>query len=695
MARSIYIASPEGHTGKSTIALGLVDLFVRRVERVGIFRPVVRGGEDRDKVLELLLSHDGIDLDYDDCVGVTYDDVHADEAAALSRIVERFHAIEANSDVVVVVGSDYTDVAGPAELAFNGRVAANLGSPVLLVARALDRSIDEIRQLVDIATAELRSDHAVVAAVAINRCEPDRLEDVKASLADLPVPVWAFPDIPILSAATVGDLLGALDGTLVAGDPALLTREAESILVCGMNVEHILERLQGGQIAIAAGDRSEVLVALVAAHASENFPSLAGVVLNGGFQPNPQIQTLVEGLGQSLPVITTTHNTYETARIASTTRGLISVGTQRKRDLAMSSFEQHVDGDAVLASLDVPRSEVVTPLMFESNLLERARGDRKRVVLPEGTDDRILRAASTLLSRGVADLTLLGVPSAVRSRAEELGLDIAAADVIDPHTSDLLQPFAEEYQRLRAHRGMTLERALEIVTSVSYFGTMMVHTGAADGMVSGAQHTTAHTIKPSFEIIKTQPGTSIVSSVFLMCLADRVLVYGDCAVNADPNAEQLADIAISSAETSAQFGIAPRIAMLSYSTGTSGSGADVEKVRTATELVRERRPDLSVEGPIQYDAAVDVSVAETKMPESEVAGRATVFVFPDLNTGNNTYKAVQRSAGAVAIGPVLQGLNKPVNDLSRGALVQDIVNTVAITAIQAQGATPDSKEQHS
>ncbi len=230
---------------------------------------------------------------------------------------------------------------------------------------------------------------------------------------------------------------------------------------------------------------------------------------------------------------------------------------------------------------------------------------------------------------------------------------------------------------------MTLEDARETVTDVSYFGTMMVHLGLADGMVSGVAHTTAHTIRPAFEIIKTNPGVSIVSSVFFMCLEDRVLVYGDCAVIPDPNAEQLADIAISSAMTALQFQIEPRIAMLSYSTGDSGGGAEVDKVRTATEIVRSRRPDLLVEGPIQYDAAVDAAVAKSKMPDSVMAGRATVFIFPDLNTGNNTYKAVQRSAGAVAIGPVLQGLRKPINDLSRGALVQDIVNTVAITAIQA------------
>ncbi|WP_127571466.1 phosphate acetyltransferase [Georgenia faecalis] len=692
MARSIYIASPEGYTGKSTIALGLVDLVVRRVQRVGIFRPVVHGSDQPDNVLELLLSHDGVDMDYADAVGVTYEEVHADEDAALSRIVERYREVEHACDVVVIVGSDYTDVAGPAELAFNARVAANLGSPVLLVVKALDRTGEEVRQVVDLASAEIRANHASVVAVAVNRCPEGAADDVRAHLADVTVPVWLFPEIPLLSAPTVAELMASVDGTLFAGDEALLIREAEHVLVCGMNTDHILERLRDGQVAIAAGDRSEVLLALMSAHASENFPSLAAVVLNGGYLPSPQVRTLVEGLGQSLPIITTAHDTYETARIASTTRGLISQGTQRKRDLALSAFEQNADPEAVLATLDVPRSPVVTPLMFESELLERARGDRKHIVLPEGTDDRILRAASTLLSRGVADLTLLGNEAAVRGRARELGLDIDAAPVIDTRTSELLEQFAEEYTRLRQHKGMTVDRALEVLPSVSYFGTMMVHLGMADGMVSGAQHTTAHTIKPSFEIIKTRPGTSIVSSVFFMCLADRVLVYGDCAVNPDPTAEQLADIAISSAETAAQFGVDPRVAMLSYSTGASGTGADVDKVRTATGLVRERRPDLFVEGPIQYDAAVDASVARTKMPESEVAGRATVFIFPDLNTGNNTYKAVQRSAGAVAVGPVLQGLNKPVNDLSRGALVQDIVNTVAITAVQAQGAGTPAKE---
>lgn len=344
-----------------------------------------------------------------------------------------------------------------------------------------------------------------------------------------------------------------------------------------------------------------------------------------------------------------------------------------------------MDTGALLERISLARSGRVTPMMFEHELLEQARAVRRRVVLPEGTEERVLRAADVLLRRDVCDLTLLGDADVIRKKAADLGIDLAGTQLIDPQTSELRQVFAERYAQLRAHRGVTVELAYDVIADVNYFGTLMVQEGLADGMVSGAVHSTAATIRPAFEIIKTKADASIVSSVFFMCLADKVLVYGDCAVNPDPDAEQLADIAVQSAATAARFGVEPRIAMLSYSTGTSGSGADVDKVREATDRVRASRPDLMIEGPIQYDAAVEPSVAATKLPGSEVAGRATVLIFPDLNTGNNTYKAVQRSAGAVAVGPVLQGLRKPVNDLSRGALVQDIVNTVAITAIQAQG----------
>ncbi|SFJ81897.1 phosphate acetyltransferase [Cellulomonas sp. KH9] len=683
MARTIYVMSAEGDTGKSVVALGLVDLLTRTVQRVGVFRPVARSTDERDYVLELLLEHDGVDIAYDEAVGATYDEVIADPEAALSRIVSRFHDVERRCDAVVVVGTDYTDVAGPTELAYNARIAANLGAPVVLVVNGAHRSAEDVHHAVDVATSAIVADHAQVVSVIANRCAPGSLDRVREALGGT-VPVWALPDSPLLYAPTLRQLMDAVGGTLTSGDEELLGREVLDVLVGAMSIEHLLDRLQDGAVVITPGDRADVLLGLLMAHQAEGFPSLAGLILNGGLTPAPSIQRLVEGLGSRLPLITTSLGTFRSASAAGSTRGRLTHDAQRKVDTALALFEQHVDGEALLAALDVPRPEVVTPLMFEYALLDRARNDRKRIVLPEGNDDRILRAASTLLQRQVADLTILGDEASIRTRANELGLDLDGAQVIDPKNGETLERFAEVYTELRKHKGMTVERAREIVSSVSYFGTLMVQLGLADGMVSGAVHTTAHTIKPSFEIIKTTPGVGSVSSCFLMCLEDRVLVYADCAVIPDPTAEQLADIAISSAETATQFGIEPRIAMLSYSTGESGSGADVEKVREATRLVRERRPDLSVEGPIQYDAAVDASVAQTKMPDSAVAGRATVFVFPDLNTGNNTYKAVQRSAGAVAIGPVLQGLRKPVNDLSRGALVQDIVNTVAITAIQAQ-----------
>jgi len=324
--------------------------------------------------------------------------------------------------------------------------------------------------------------------------------------------------------------------------------------------------------------------------------------------------------------------------------------------------------------------------MFEYELIQRAKASRQHIVLPEGTDDRILRASEILLRREVVDVTVLGAEAEIRERISSLGLDLEGANIVDPDHSPLHDEFAQTYFELRQHKGINEDVAHDVMRDVSYFGTMMVYKGLVDAMVSGAAHTTAHTIRPSFEFIKTRPGCSIVSSVFFMCLEDRVLVYGDCAIIPNPTPPQLADIAISSAETAKMFGVDPLVAMLSYSSGQSGTGEDVDKVRQATRLVREHRPDLKVDGPIQYDAAVDASVARKKMPGSEVAGRATVFIFPDLNTGNNTYKAVQRSSGAVAIGPVLQGLKKPVNDLSRGCTVPDIVNTVAITAIQAQSA---------
>jgi phosphate acetyltransferase len=666
----------------------LLDALTREVGSVGIFRPLTTtssGGDDVDLTVDLLVNQPGITQSYDEAIGVTYDAAREDADEALHVIVERFGQLSDRFDVILVIGSDYTDVATGTELSFNGKIAANLGSSVVLVVHGRERTPEQIRTAAASAIAELRTQHAHPVAVIANRVDQDAVDVVRTELARLSdVVTAAIPRSQLLSAPTFRALVEAADAELVLGTEAWMDREALSVIVAAMSLPHVLDRLLPDVAVIAPSDRTDLLPGLMLAHQSGTFPPLAGILLTGGYEIPDSIRRLSEGVQQDLPIALTNLGTYTTAERLMRVRGPITKESSRKIETARRVFAEQIDQTALLEAINVSASDVRTPLMFEYQVVEQARADRQRIVLPESEDDRILEAAAILLRRGVANLILLGDETKVRARASALGLDLDEASIASPSDPELVERFATVYAEARAHKNMTLQRARQVVTDISYFGTMMVHLGMADGMVSGAVNTTAHTIRPALELIKTKPGVNTVSSVFLMCLADRVLAYGDCAVIPEPTTEQLADIAISSAETAQQFGIEPRVAMLSYSTGTSGSGADVEKVRAATELVRERAPGLLLEGPIQYDAAIDPQVARTKLPNSPVAGRATVFIFPDLNTGNNTYKAVQRSAHAIAIGPVLQGLRRPVNDLSRGALVSDIVNTVAITAVQAQ-----------
>lgn len=701
MARNVYIASVEGHTIKSAIALGVLDNLKKSYKRVGVFRAVSPKADTSDQVLEMLheLSESGLQLE--DCVGVTYRDVHESQEKALAKIIERFKEIESKLDAVLVLGSDYTDVASPAELSFNSRVATNLAAPMLLVlsgrksiageenlGQAPERAADEIGQVAELALQELAEADTTLLAIVVNRAGSDTgaiTNSVKAKLSE-DVPIWVVPEDPFLVAPRMTQVLEAVAGELVFGDSARLQDEAMDVVVAAMSEVNVLARLKENAVVVAPSDRTDVLLPLVMADSSETFPKLAGIVINGGFELPETISRLIEGLKPTVPVLACPGGSFDTTMKVIRTRGMLSKNDPGKIARARKLFEQSVPSGALTQRIASMNSAAITPLMFEYSLAERARANPKTIVLPEGNDDRILSAASEVLQKGIAKLIVLGDPETIRARCQELKLDISQAELIEISKSRHFESCVAEYQRLRAHKGMTLEKAREIMLDGSYFGTMLVQLGIADGMVSGACHTTAHTITPAFQIIKTKPGVSVVSSVFLMALRDRVVVYGDCAVIPEPTEEQLADIAISSAQTATAFNIEAHVAMLSYSTGESGSGAEVDRVRNATNLVRQRSPQLSVEGPIQFDAAVDASVAKAKLPGSTVAGRATVFVFPDLNTGNNTYKAVQRTSGALAIGPILQGLKKPVNDLSRGALVKDIVNTIAITAIQAGDA---------
>ncbi|MCX2181767.1 phosphate acetyltransferase [Streptomyces sp. SKN60] len=692
MTRSVYVTGIDRGDGRQVVELGVMELLTRQVDRVGVFRPLVHHRPDR--LFDLLRSRYRLTQDPTTVYGMDYHEASALQAERgtdelVSQLVDRFHAVARDYEVVLVLGTDFAATQLPDELALNARLANEFGASVIPVVGGKGQPAESVRAEARNAFRAYDGLGCDVLAMVVNRvAAEDRAAIAERLTARLPVPCYVLPDEPALAAPTVSQITHALGATVVLGDDAGFARDALDFVFGGAMLPNFLKALTPGCLVVTPGDRADLVIGALAAH-SAGTPPIAGVLLTLDERPSDAILTLAARLAPGTPVISVPGTSFPTATELFALEGKLNAATPRKAETALGLFERHVDTADLLRRVSVARSGRVTPMMFEHDLLEQARADRRRVVLPEGTEERVLRAADVLLRRDVCDLTLLGDVETIRKKAADLGMDLGDSQLIDPQTSELRDSFAEKYAQLRAHKGVTVELAYDVVSDVNYFGTLMVEEGLADGMVSGSVHSTAATIRPAFEIIKTKPEASIVSSVFFMCLADKVLVYGDCAVNPDPNAEQLADIAVQSAATAARFGVEPRIAMLSYSTGTSGSGADVDKVREATKLVRESRPELRIEGPIQYDAAVEPSVAATKLPGSEVAGQATVLIFPDLNTGNNTYKAVQRSAGAVAVGPVLQGLRKPVNDLSRGALVSDIVNTVAITAIQSQ---PQSQE---
>jgi len=692
VANRLYLASLEPRSGRSIVTLGVMELLTRKLGDVGYLRPVVPSSKTPDARSELMRRRFKLDLTPQemailgsDQVAELFGEGRSDEV--FKDILDAAQSMEQRFPFVLYDGSDYTGAAASLEFDVNAQIANHLGAPVLVVVNGAERAPSEVLDALSIARESLIAEGCTIAAVVVNRVDPRIIDEVRATVeaADAPEPVWVVPEVPVLAMPTVREIVDELDADQLAGSVSDLDREVDQIKIAAMSLPNVLDHYEEGALLITPGDRPDVLAGALLARMASTYPNVAALMLTGGFPLHPNIEKLLDGLGEiNLPLLSVSSDTYTTARRVAAVPAVLRPGNARKLEIALGVFEEHVDTTVLAERIEVSRTERVTPLMFEYELLQRARAHRKRIVLPEGEDERILRATELLRRRNVVDLVLLGDAELVQSRADAAGVDLDGLELIDPAESDLLEEFAAEYKEIRSHKGVTMEFARESMLDVNYFGTMMVHRGMADGMVSGAAHTTQATIRPAFEIIRTKPGVSIVSSVFLMAMADRVLVYGDCAVNPEPDAEGLADIAISSAVTAEAFGIEPRVAMLSYSTGESGKGRAVERVREATALVRERRPDLEVEGPIQYDAAVDAGVGAAKLPGSSVAGRATVFVFPDLNTGNNTYKAVQRSAGALAIGPVLQGLNKPVNDLSRGCTVDDIVNTVTITAVQSQ-----------
>jgi phosphate acetyltransferase len=694
MTHSLYITTTESGSGKALAALGILDLVLRKTTRVHFFRPVIQAEARRDEDINLILTQFGLNQTYEESFGLSsraLNELLGQHRAsdALEQIIARFKALEQRGDFVLCEGSDYLGEGAAFEFNLNQEIARNLGCPILILGRADGRSHEEALQPIQLAVDAYRAHHCQVMGIVLNKAMPDQAEALKVLLhkhyGDAGYVLAVIPEDPRLSSPRIRDIADQLQAEVLYGH-SHLDSLATHFLVAAMQMQHALTWLQDHSLVITPGDRGDMIVGMLQAHQSIKYPQLAGLLLSTGFKPEPAIATLIEGLPDPLPILSVNTDTYTTAsRVREVHSSLIPADTE-KISLSIRAFDDHVDLQQLEQQISTVQVKGITPKMFTYNLLQQAKSQPRQIVLPEGADPRILKAAAVLLSRGIVNLTLLGRPDEIDRTIKQHGiqLDVDALSIIFPPESDRLEAYAQTLHELRQHKGITLEAAHDYLVDVSYFGTMMVYKGDADGMVSGAVHTTQHTVRPALQIIKAKPGFSIVSSVFLMCLDDRVLVYGDCAVNPNPTAAELAEIAITSADTAQAFGIAPRVALLSYSSGDSGQGDEVEKVRQATQIAQARRPDLLLEGPMQYDAAVNQAVAAQKLPDSVVAGQATVLVFPDLNTGNNTYKAVQRETGAIAIGPILQGLKKPVNDLSRGCTVEDIINTVAITAIQAQ-----------
>ncbi|WP_310393519.1 phosphate acetyltransferase [Hymenobacter sp.] len=695
MTKAVFIAAAEPSSGKSLVALGLVNMLLGQARRVGYFKPIIDydPAQGPDPHIEAVTSYFRLPLPYAETYAYTRPEalrlLEADaQGELIDAVIRKFKHWEDNYDFTVVEGSDFLGPGTAIEFDANVSIAKNLGVPVVLVVSGAGKSTAQVVSSVLTLLRTFEAREVPVLLAVANRVAPAQAEDVRALLrSQLPPAVLlaVVPDDPNLLHPTMREIQAGLGGKLLFGE-AGLGGQVDNYIIGAMQVPQFLNHLKDNVLIVTPGDRGDIIVCALQANLSASYPRVAGIVLTAGSEPDAPIVRLLEGLPNEVPILAVPAGTFETATRVGAIQSRLTPDNPKKIQLALATFERHVDVRALEEKLVSFQAAGLTPHMFQYRLLQWAKRARRHIVLPEGNDDRILRAAAQLLHQDVVDLTILGDPAEVAASAKRLGLRLPAGHlrIVDPVASEHYADYVETFYALRKDKGVNPDMARDLLRDGSYFGTMMVHKGHADGMVSGAVHTTQHTIRPALQFIKTKPGVSVVSSVFFMCLPDRVAVFGDCAVNPNPTAEQLAEIAISSAESSRAFGIEPRVAMLSYSSGTSGAGADVEKVRRATELVRQQRPDLKVEGPIQYDAAVDPLVGRRKLPDSEVAGQASVLIFPDLNTGNNTYKAVQRETGALAIGPVLQGLNKPVNDLSRGCTVDDVFNTVMITAIQSQ-----------
>lgn len=695
MEQKIFVAATEQRSGKSLLSIGLLRALQGIIPHVGYMKPIGRRSDKTGAIdPDALLVRDIFDLDdvLSDINPASMADAQGAKDSFFDAIFASYGRISREKDVVIIEGTDYSSALSALEFDINAELAKNLAAPVLLVANGHERSEEIITaNLIEVAESFAAMGCSILGAV-VNRFECDTQDDcsrIRSALEPHGVRLFgALPSDRLLGGPRLKEVSEALNASVVhQGDD--MSKVVTGTRILAMSPENALGHIRDrdGYLLICPGDRMDSIFTALYAQSSILFPNYSGLILTGGLIPGPNVTELFAGADASdMTILSVNDDTFSATLRVNTVSGKITKEDAEKIDRASSLVVKHLDIDSLYEHLGMIESDTVTPRMFQYRLMQAAKAMKKHVVLPEGLEPRVIRAAAEILSRGTCEISLLGEISEIRSIASRLGVSIEGANLIDPDEADaaVRETYANSFYEIRREKGVSLEMARDLMLDPVHYATMMVQEGDADGFVSGSTHSTADTLGPVLRIIKTRPGTALASSIFFMLMPDRVVVYGDCALVESPTAEQLAEIAVTSADTAAAFGIEPFVAMLSYSTGQSGRGAAVDKVRSGTEMARKRRPDIEIEGPIQYDAAVSAAVAKIKIKESKVAGRASVFIFPDLDAGNTAYKAVQRSANVPAIGPVMQGLSKPANDLSRGATVVDIVYTIAITAIQAQ-----------
>lgn len=702
MKQRILLMPVTPRAGVTSVMLGIYHALERSGLKVGVMKPIsVTGNGEEDRTIAI--SRNVFSLPHPDPISLMEAQQllrEGGEDALMERVIGFQQTMGDEADIQLVEGVSPDHAPEYASLA-NAALARNLGAQILLVGAPAEEAPERFSHRLELMINMLEKRHVSVMGVVLNKVGAPQLErlqvvsrqsgtasgwncedylDRLSPLFENDALLACIPWQEALIAPRTSDLVQVLGlDVLAAGD--MQSRRVQHILMVARTVPNMLQGLEPGALVIVPGDRVDVLLACTLAEL--NGVDLAGVLLTGGILPDDKLRKFCAAAIESgLPLLSTSWNTYTTANKVSRMDVGLPVDDRVRIQHIMESVVSCIDTDLLLKRASVPAVARQSPAAFRYSLVKKARAAGKKIVLPEGDEPRTLEAACLCHQKGIAQCVLLAGPEHVQRLAEAKRLDLPAdLEIIDP--ASIRDQFVDSMVALRKHKGLTPQMAQAQLEDNVVLGTMMLADDLVHGLVSGAVHTTANTVRPALQLIKTAPDARLVSSVFFMCLPEQVVVYGDCAINPDPDAEALADIAIQSAESAVLFGIEPRIAMLSYSTGESGKGADVEKVREATRLVKKLRPDLVVDGPLQYDAAANVEVAHSKAPESAVAGRATVFIFPDLNTGNTTYKAVQRSANVISIGPMLQGLRKPVNDLSRGASVDDIVYTIAITALQS------------